>query len=182
MRQVPRNPRLGGIRIGIERAVQQTKASHTVHQRMVQFRVHREPSTFDPLDEVHLPQWPMPVEQSAVKPGHEGEQVRGPSRRGKRRVPDVVFEVDLLVDRPPQVAEAGHGMPGAFAERLVHHLGREELRVQVGHVVRARTLRRGEHFERSHVHRMLSRFCEQEDRIGHRHDPHGLCPLRQSLM
>lgn len=176
LRQVPRDTCLVGVRIGVQGAMQETKSRHTVHQRMVQFRIHREPSAFDTFDEVHLPQRTVTVEERAVQPGDQREQVGRPPGRRERRVPYVVFEVHLVVDGPPEVAQAGHRVPGPLAEHLVDHLGLEELRVQVGHVIRPRALRWGEHFERSHVHRMLSGFGEQEDRICHGHDPHRLGP------
>ena len=76
----------------------------------MQLDVHRESSVAQTLDEVCFPQRPVPVEQAAVQAGGQFEEVSNAARRGQRRAPHVVVQLDIVVVGPAKVADpAEHG-------------------------------------------------------------------------
>jgi hypothetical protein len=70
--------------IGRERAHDQAHPADAVDERVVDLAVHREAVSFEPLDQMHLPQRPMEIELMAVQPRDEDPQLALPARVRQR--------------------------------------------------------------------------------------------------
>jgi hypothetical protein len=106
----PRRPRDRGgglLRVGRQAPLQEPEGGHPVHHGVVDLGVYGEAVTLESLDEVGLPQGPVPVEQGGVQPGGELEQLPDPPRPGQGRVPDVVAQVDVVLGGPGPLVQGG---------------------------------------------------------------------------
>ena len=134
--------------------------------------VDREPPVPQPFDQVHLPQRSLPVEQGAVQPRREGEQLANPAGARQRGVPDVVLQVDVVVVLPGPLAKRGPGPVRAAAEQRRDVIDGQQLLVGVGQVVAISALRGLEQLQAADVHRLLTSLRDEEGRIQRRHQRH----------
>jgi len=79
--------------------------------------VDREPAVLQALDEIRLPQRAVPVEQCAVQPRRQLQEIPHPTRTRQGRVAHVVVHVHFVVERPGQVADAAEDGGWMLAER-----------------------------------------------------------------
>ena len=143
---------------------------------MVELAVEGEPAVAQSLDEVGFPQRAVSVEQAAVPPRGQLEQLADPSRRGQRRTSHVIVDVDVIgvVVGPCDVGDS--------AERPGRVLPESGLKVAIGDErvadfsgeLRPGALRRLEKLQSADVHRVLARFDRQKYRVERTHQFHGL--------
>ena len=159
-------------RIGGQAPFEESQRRHPVHHRVMQLGVDGKPPVGQSLDQVRLPQRPVPVEQRAVQPRDQREQFPDPARRRQGGVAYVVLQVDRTVVDPGPLAEGGKRpvRPTPKDRRDLRRLQR--LPVQVGQIVGARSLGWGEQLQAADVHRLLTRLRDQEHRVRDRHQRH----------
>ena len=80
----PERPGLRIIGISGQRPTQSQHRAHAVEQRVVHLGVHRETAILKPLDQMHLPQRTVPVQQRAVQPRGQLQELANPPRVGQR--------------------------------------------------------------------------------------------------
>ena len=73
---VPGHPKVGVLRVGRQRSAHGLHRRDAVEQRVVHLGVHGEPTVGQTLDQVRLPQRPVPVEQGAVQPRGDSSSSR----------------------------------------------------------------------------------------------------------
>ena len=116
-RQGPRHPHLGVVGILRQRAHGELEGRDAVDERVMHLGVDRETAVLQAFDDVRLPQRAMPVQQGAVQPRHQLQQVAHPAWRRQRRPAQVVAEVEFVVERPADVREAAEQCRRVFTER-----------------------------------------------------------------
>ena len=84
---------------------------------MVHLGVHRETTVIKSLDQMHLPQRTVTVQQRAMQPRGEFQEFSHPARVGQRRTAQVVFKVDLRFYRPGEFRNPAHHLTGMLTER-----------------------------------------------------------------
>ncbi len=137
-------------------------AEIAVDEGVVGLGVHRDPAVAQSLDDVRLPQRPLPGQPGAVQPGAELEQLADPPRLGQRAVADVVLDVELLVRPPHQLPGGPERAVGMLEEQRRDLLDVAHLLVHLAHVAAARALRLLEQLEAADVHRHVAVLGEQE--------------------
>ena len=134
--------------------------------------VRRETVALQALHQRELPHGTVPVEQVAVQPGRQLEQLANPARAGQTGQSHVVLEVELVVVAPRELADAADRPARPAPEQRPHVHKGQQLPVELADVVGTRTVRQLEQLQPTDVHRVLPRLGEQEHRIRHRHDGH----------
>ncbi len=169
-------------RIGGQRVLHPAQRGHAVDHRVVDLAVHREPATLHALDQLHLPQRPPPVQQRAVQPAGQLEQLPVPPRPRQRRQSHVVLEIDLVVLLPGPVPEVERPVPHPPGEQGIDPLRLDHLVVEPRHVVPgpfgehmipSGPLGQLEQHQPADVHGLLTALTEQEHRVQRPHRGHG---------
>jgi hypothetical protein len=120
-----------------------------------------------------LPQWPVPVEQRAVQPRGQLQQLTHPALTGQRGEPDVILQIKVVIVGPGDLAEAAHRVHRPPAKQRPYvHFGQQRA-VQLADVVRSGTLGQLEQLQTAHMHGPLPRLGKQEQRVRDRHDRQG---------
>ena len=132
---------------------------------MVHLRVDREASILEALDHMCFPERTMPIEQIAVQPGGQLQQLAHPSRRRQGGPPYVVAEVDVVVRRPPEVRECAVKRHGTLTKYRCHVAALQHRLVGVADKGGSRVGGRGEQLQCADVQRMLARLGRQEQRV-----------------
>ena len=136
---------------------------------MVHLDVHRVPAIGETLDQVHLPQRPLPVQRGRVEPGHQRPQLRHPGGPRQRRILHVVVEVDLAAGVPAPLAQRRHRPAGPLAPHAGHLVAGDGCGEHLTHIRSAGALRRGEQRQAAHLHLTILGLRQQEQRIGRGH-------------
>ena len=162
------------VGVGGQHALEQPHRRDAVHEGVVELGVLRDPAVAEPLDDVGLPQRPLPGQAGRVQPAAEIEQLAHPPRLGQGAVTEVVLDVELVVLLPHQLAAGADGAVGMLEVERPHLLDVTHRLVHLAGVVAARALRLLEQLQTAHVHRHVAVLGEQErrrgriDRCGHR--------------
>ena len=165
-----------------QHALQQPHRGDAVDEGVVGLGVHRDPAVAQALDDVRLPQRPLPGEPGAVQPRAQLEQLADPARLGQRAVPDVVLDVELLVGPPDQLAGRPGRAVGVLEEQRRDLVDVAHLLVHLADVVAARALGLLEQLQPADVHRHVAVLGEQEpDRRRVDRCDHGVTPSRRSF-
>ena len=155
----------GGLGLEVEEHAEQLGARDAVDGAVVHLDDQGNLPVLEPLDDPHLPQGPVPVQLAADDVGREVAQLAHPARRGQRRPPEVVVDVELGVVHPDREAQAhGHLDEAALEDRdlgdaVVDELADAPERVAVRH---GRGVEDGDH---GHVHVQGGRLHVEEARI-----------------
>ena len=157
-RQIPDRLHIGVLRVGRQRPLHEPQRGDAVDQRVVELAVEGEPAVAEALDEVGFPQWAVPVEQTAVPPRGQLEQLADPTRRRQRRTPHVIVDVDVIwvVVGPCHVRDSAERPGGVLAEGgLKVPIGDQRV-AQFPGELRPGSLWRLEKLQTADVHRMLA--------------------------
>ncbi len=168
-RQRPRGQAVAGIRVLAERALHEPQRRDAVDHRVVDLGVDRDPAVLQALDDVHLPQRSVPVQQRAVPPRRQLQQLADPARAAARR--SGVRGGRSRSSRRTSTARA-HRLARPLAEQRRDVVG---LPVRIEHVpreLRTRPVRRHEQLQPADMHRMVPILCQQEHRVRRRHERH----------
>ena len=169
--QIPDRLHVGVLGVGRQRPLHELQRGDTVDQRVVELAVEGEPAVVQPLDEVRFPQRAVSVEQAAVPPRGQLEQLADPSRRRQRRAPHVIVDVDVIrvvvgprdvgdsAERPGRVLPEG-GLEIAIGDQSV---------VDFPDELRPGALWRLEQLQSADVHGVLARFGQQKHRVERTH-------------
>ncbi len=138
---------------------------------MVEFAVEGESAIAQPLDEVGFPQRAVSVEQTAVPPRGQLQQLADPPRRGQRRAPHVIVDVDVIrvVIGPRDVGDSAERPGRVFPEGgLEVAIGDQRVADLTGKV-RPGALWGLEKLQSADVHWVLARLDHQKDRVERTH-------------
>ena len=139
---------------------------------MVDLGVDREATVFQTLDQVRLPQRPVPIEPRAVQPGRQLKQFANPARLRQGRPAQVVVDVDLVVEGPGHVGDTAEKPAGMLPERRLKVVVLDDRLVQLADEVGATALRGLEQLQPCNMHRVFTGFADEEQRIGWRYQFH----------
>ena len=105
----------------VEQHLAEVDGLDAVDERLVGLVEQRDPAVGEPLDEVDLPQRPLPVQRPRDDPGDQLAQLVGAARPGQRGAAYVVADVEVVVVDPDRVGEVAgdrlHPLPVARHER-----------------------------------------------------------------
>ena len=107
---------LGGLGLQVEEHAQEFRARHAVDGAVVHLGDQRDLPVLEPLDDPHLPQWPVAVELAADDVGREVAQFAHAAGCREGGAPQVVVDVELGVVHPDRVAEAHRDLDEAALE------------------------------------------------------------------
>ncbi len=164
-----------GLRSDVEQQLPEVDGVDAVDEGLVGLVEQRHPALAQPLDEVDLPERPVPVEGAGHDPGDQLAELVVRPRARQRGAAYVVADVELLVVAPHRRREAaGHGahpLPVARHERDPVQDQRDQPVVVEAGVAGLEDL------DRRVVQRGRRRFCGQEgqvprtDPLAHRLNP-----------
>ena len=156
----------GGIYLGPKVTVE-PGAGNAVDCRVMQLGVNGELTISQTLDQVHFPERAAAVEQRRMQLGYQSEQFAVPARRRKRRLPDVIVEVDIRVFLPIERTESPeHARGDAVCKRPPKLGGRTIAVTELGHELPlVHAIGELEQAQAGHVHRRFRRFEIQEPRF-----------------
>ena len=143
---------------------------------MVDLRVDGVAPVSRALDHMRFPQRPVAVEQGAVQPGGQFQQLPDPSRRGQGGAAHVILDVDFVVEFPCHVGESAERLGRTLAESRLDVPARQHRFIGLQNELRSGAVRRREHLQTADVHRVLASFADQEHRIHGRHEFHRSFP------
>ena len=162
------------VGVGGQDALEQPHRRDAVDQGVVELGVLGDAAVAQPLDDVGLPQRPLPRQAGRVQPAAEVEQLAHAARLGQGAVAEVVLDVELVVLLPHQLAGGADGAVRVLEVERPHLLDVTHRLVHLAGVAAARALRLLEQLQTAHVHRHVAVLGEQErrrgriDRCGHR--------------
>ena len=177
----PRGPACCAVGVGRQHAREQPHRGDAVDERVVGLGVHRDAAVAQALDDVRLPQRPLPRQPGAVQPRAELEQLAHPARLGQRAVPDVVLDVELLVVHPHQLAGRARRAVRVLQEERRDLLDVAHLLVHLADVAAAGAVGLLEELEAADVHRHVAVLGEEEAGRGRVDQVHHWLLLRVGL-
>ncbi len=104
------------FRLKIENYLSDVDCRYPIDHRVVCLGEDRKTTSFETLNEVHLPQRPRTIQRPRHDASHEVTQLSFRSRFGQRRAPHMVGNVEALIVNPDRVGEAARNPTNSLAE------------------------------------------------------------------
>ena len=152
-------------RVGRHAALEDLVAGVAVHQRVVDLHVDRESSVLEAFDEVQFPRWPGEVDILAVQPGDQDAQLAFVAGAGECRPPNVVVDVELVVDDPRLIGPTQHPRMGQLEVPRRNHFKAAGVLEHLAQITGGCIGRRRERHQRCDVHHRAGGFAVQEEHV-----------------
>ena len=95
--------------------------TYSVNRRMMDLEIGGKLTILQAFNQVHLPQWTGPIQQSPMQSGSQCKQFTISSRLGQGRVANVVIQVQFVIRLPVNVTEQTQRTGFDFAAKRMTH-------------------------------------------------------------
>ena len=128
---------------------------------MVHLGIKGKAVTFQPLDQVALPQWATGIQTLGVQPRHQRQQLAHPPRARQSGMAHVVIDIKSLVFHPGCIHAHGQARLDLLIEGTTDSIHLHQVAIDAFHVIRGRILRNREQRQPTYMHGGLAGFHHQ---------------------